>query len=69
MLCELRIIEDNNFTLGKNENFICNLGNKRKYKLHYQKLKLYLELGLQYKNIHRVLEFKPFLKPYIELNT
>ena len=35
----LHIIKDNNFSLGKNEKFIPNLSNKRKYKLHYQNLK------------------------------
>ena len=42
--------EDNNFSLGKNKKLIPNLGNKRKYKFHYQNLKLCLNLGLQSKN-------------------
>ena len=42
---------------GKTEKRIPNLGNKRKYKLHYQDLKLYLELGLQLKKVLE-LEFK-----------
>ena len=29
---QLQIIEDNNFSLGKNKKLIPNLGNKRKYK-------------------------------------
>ena len=36
--------------LGKNENLIPNLGIKRKYKPHYQDLKLYLKLRLQEKS-------------------
>ena len=67
---QLQIIEDNNFSFGKNKKLIPNLGNKRKCKLHYQNLKLYLNLGLQFK-IQKILEFKqvPFLKTYIEHNT
>ena len=47
---QLEVIGDN-FSLGKNKKLISNLGNKRKYKLHYQNLKLYLNLGLQLKKI------------------
>ena len=67
---QLEIIEDNKFPYGRNEKRISNLGHK-KYKLHYENLKLYLELGLKLKKVHRVLEFKqtPFLKPYIKRNT
>ena len=57
---QLQIMEDNNFFLGKNKKFILNLGNKVKYKLQYQNLKLYSDLGLQLKKCSR-----PFLKPYI----
>ena len=46
---QLQIIEDNNFSLGKNKKLIANLGNKRKCKLHNQNLKRYLNLGLQLK--------------------
>ena len=43
----LQIIKDNyKFFLGINKRLIPNLGNKRKYKLHYQNLKLNLNLGL-----------------------
>ena len=65
-----QIIGDNNFSLGYNKEFIPNLGNKRKYKLHYQNMKLYFSLELQLKKIYRKLEFKqqPFLKPYIKCN-
>ena len=41
---QLQIIEDNNSSHGENKALIPNLGNKRKYKLHHQNLKLYLNL-------------------------
>ena len=41
----MQITEANNFSIGKNEKLIPNLN-----------LKLYLELPLKFKNIHRVLE-------------
>ena len=33
---QLKIIEGSNFSLGKNKKLILNLGNRRKYKIHYQ---------------------------------
>ena len=50
---QLKIIEDNNLSFGKNKKLIPNLDNKRKCKLRYQNLKLYLNLKLQLKKIHR----------------
>ena len=48
---QLKIIEDNEFFLGKNEKLIANLGNKRKYKLQLQlKRKNLCKLRLQLKN-------------------
>ena len=41
---QLQIIEDNNSSHGENKTLIPNLGNKRNCKLHYQNLKLYLNL-------------------------
>ena len=46
---QLQIIKDNNFSLGKNKKPISKLSNKRKYKLHYQNVKLYSNLGLKLK--------------------
>ena len=46
---QLQIIEDDNFSLDKNKRLIPSLGNKTKYKLFYQSLKLYLHLVLQLK--------------------
>ena len=53
------------------EKLIPNLSDKTKYVLHCQNLKLYLELGLKLKHIHRGIKFeeKPWMKSYIELNT
>ena len=47
---QLQIIDNNNFSLGKNKRLVPNLGNKRKHKLHYQNLKLYFHLDSQLKN-------------------
>ena len=52
---KLQIIENHNICFSKNENLI---PDKRKYILHYQNLKLYLDLELQLKKICIVLEFK-----------
>ncbi|MEW8545679.1 MAG: DNA polymerase, partial [Candidatus Thiodiazotropha sp.] len=53
------------------EKLVCTLEDKDNYVLHYRNLKLYLQLGLQIKEIHSVLEFKQeaWLKPYIDFNT
>ena len=55
---QLKIIEDTNFSFSKNKKRNPNLGNKRKHKLHYQMLKLYLNIGLRFKKRYRILEFK-----------
>ena len=53
------------------EKLIPNLLDKKKYVLHRENLKLYLELGLKLKKIHRGIRFReePWMKSYIELNT
>ena len=47
------------------------LFDKNNYTLHYQTLKLYVELGLVVTKLHRVLSFKQdkWLAPYVRLNT
>ena len=50
---------------------VCNLFNKKKYVTHINSLKQALNHGLEFKKIHRVIEFnqKEWLKPYIDMNT
>ena len=53
------------------EKLIPNLWDKEKYVVHHENLKLYLELGLKIKKIHRGIKFReePWMRSYIELNT
>ena len=57
--------------VNKVSKLIPNLGNKKKYVLHYENLKQYLKLGLKLTHIHNGIKFKesPWLKKYISLNT
>ena len=52
------------------EKLIPNLWDKEKYIVHHENLKLYLELGLKIKKIHRGIKFReePWMRSYIELN-
>lgn len=60
-----------NIKPSKVAKLITSLSDKKKYKLHYRNLKLYLQLGLKLVKVHRVLAFdqKPWMKPYIDFNT
>ena len=57
--------------VNKVEKLIPNLWNKKKYVIHNENLKQYLNLGLKLTNIHRGIKFKEsqWLKKYIALNT
>ena len=53
------------------EKLIPNLWDKESYVVHHENLKLYLELGLKIKKIHKGIKFREesWMKSYIELNT
>ena len=57
--------------VNKVEKLIPNLWNKKKYVIHYENLKQYLNLGLKLTHIHRGIKFEEskWLKKYIALNT
>ena len=57
--------------IGNVEKLIPNLFDKEKYIVHHKNRKLYLELGLTIKKIHRGIKFReePWMKSYIEKNT
>ena len=44
---------------------------KKRYRLHYRNLQLYVQLGLIVERVHRVLQFsqEDWMEPYIRLNT
>ena len=57
--------------IGGVEKLIPNLGDKKKYIIHHESLKLYESLGLKIKKIHRGIKFREesWLEPYIMMNT
>ena len=57
--------------VNKVKKLIPNLGDKKKYVIHYENLKQYLNLGLKLTHIHRGIKFEesPWLKSYIDINT
>ena len=58
-------------TIGNVEKLIPNFWDKKKYIVHHENLKLYEELGLKVKQIHRGIKFReePWMKSYIKKNT
>ena len=58
-------------TLPKVTKLMQTLNAKHKYVLHYLTLILYVQLGIEVKQIHRVLQFKQakWLAPFVQLNT
>jgi len=61
----------NHKCLGNVEKLIPNLRDKKNYVVYGTTLKLYVELGLKIKMVHRVMTFKQkaWLAPYIQHNT
>ena len=57
--------------VNKVDKLIPNLRNKKKYLIHYENLKQYLNLGLELTKIHRGIKFKEskWLEKYIDKNT
>ena len=57
--------------VNKVDKLIPNLGDKKKYVIHYENLKQYLSLGLKLTKIHRRIKFEEsqWLEKYIALNT
>ena len=66
-----KIAEKYNISIGQVNKLIPTLRDKKEYVLHYRNLRLYLNLGLKIKKVHRVLAFDqfPWLKQYIDFNT
>ena len=50
---------------------ISNFPDQENYVIHYEKLNLYLRLGLKLKKVHHVLKFNQsqWLKQYVEFNS
>ena len=57
--------------IGGVNKLVPNLGNKRKYVLHYRNLQLCLSLGMKLTKVHSIIKFKQsdWLKKYIGFNT
>ena len=64
-----KIIDKYDIKVGDVKKLIPNLSNKTKYVLHYRNLQLYLFLGMKLTKIHRALQFKQWMKNYIDFNT
>ena len=66
-----KIAEKYKISIGQVKKLIPTLKSKEKYVLHYRNLQLYLNLGFNLTNVHKVLEFdqSPWLKQYIDFNT
>lgn len=64
-------IRENNLKPGKVEKLMQTLTDKKKYKIHFSALQLYLELGMKLTHVHRIIRFSqhPIFKSYIMKNT
>ena len=54
---QLKIADLYNIPISNVKKLVPNFFDKEKYVTHYEKLQLYLRLGLKLKKMHRVLEF------------
>ena len=61
----LEIVNEHNITTGTNKKLVTNLMNKDRYMLHYRNLQQFLQLGMKFKKIRRILKFKQkyWMKP------
>ena len=57
--------------INKGSRLVCNLYDKKNYVIYIKTLKQVFMHGLKLKKVHKALQFdqKPWLKPYIEMNT
>ena len=53
---QLEIVNLYIIAIGSVKKLVLNFFDKEKYVIHYEKLKLYLRLGLKLKKIHQVFE-------------
>ena len=67
----LEIANEHNIVVESIKKLTPNLTNKDKYLLHYRNLQQLLQLGMQFKKVHRILKLKKkdCMKPYIGFNT
>ena len=63
--------QQENYKQSNISKLCCSFEDKFNYVIDYRCLKLYLSLGSELVSVHQVMEYKqkPFLRPYIKLNT
>ena len=68
---QLKIANLYNIPFGNVKKLVLNFFDKEKHVIHYEKLQIYLRVGMKLKKIYPVLEFNQseWLKQYVEFNT
>ena len=68
---QLKIANLYNIPFGNVKKLVPNFFDKEKHVIHYEKLQIYLTVGMKLKKIYPVLEFNQseWLKQYVEFNT
>ena len=68
---QLKIANLYNIPFGNVKKLVLNFFGKEKHVIHYEKLQIYLRVGMKLKKIYPVLEFNQseWLKQYVEFNT